>query len=107
MLLLIEKPPYASAGGFFTHHSVFNGICVHHVPKQDTQVIPAAIENAIHKDFIFIDPIKGEIISGHKEAIIASYIGNGSKRSVRFRKVCKLVYRIHDTVCNGSAAMGF
>ncbi len=90
--------------------SSFKCIFAYYVPEQDTQVIPAAIENAIHKDFIFIDSIKGEIISGHKKAIIAFYIGNRSKRRARLHKICKLVYRFHDTVYNafcGDGALKF
>ena len=61
--------------------------CCFHISKQGAQIIPPAIQDAIHIDRISIRPVKGQIISAHQEAVIALHICHRGKGRTR-ESVC-------------------
>ena len=44
---------------------LFGYFFTQHIPKENTQIIPAAIENAIHKDIVAVGTIKSQVVSAH------------------------------------------
>lgn len=49
---------------------LFRCPAVLHISEQDAQIVPTAIENAIHINLIAIDTIKGKVVPSHENAMV-------------------------------------
>ena len=54
------------------------------ITKQDTHIVPAAIKDSIHIDFILKHTVKSHVISSHKISVFRIDIQNGCKGSTKF-----------------------
>ena len=58
------------------HQSLF---IIGSISKQDTQIVPAPIEDTVYEYIFAVDTIKDDIVSCSKEPVAALNIGNGRK----------------------------
>src|SRR5699024_9532409 len=56
--------------------SSFDCFPVLRIAKEDTQIVPAAVEYTVYIDIATIYPVKGEVATCHQKAVVALHIGN-------------------------------